>query len=153
MVERVVNNGSLFLEWILGVNRISTSTSKTTANNGSNDDTNENTSTDGGGDGSGAGEEARTCLYIVSASLVCALILVTGSALVVVIVIIVVVVLVVVGISSDARSLYVSIGVLAVIEQASFGVIADLDVVLATKCGIASVNSTIVAVIAVNRCV
>jgi sugar phosphate isomerase/epimerase len=34
-----------------------------------------------------------------------------------------------------------------VVEQAKFGVIADLDVVLATKCGIASVNSTIVTVI------
>jgi len=137
VVQRVVNDRSLLLEWILGVNGISTSSGETKANNNSNDDTYENSSTDGGNDSSGALEEAGTVLNVVSASLICAHILIarTGGG---------------VGgrsSSSNARLSRVSIRVGRVVEQAKLGEIADLDVVLATKSGIASVNSTIVTVI------
>jgi len=85
-------------------------------------------------------------LNVVAASLVCAHILIAGCR----------------GGSvggsrcdstSNAGCSGVSIRVARVVEQAKLGEIADLDIVLATKCGITSVNSTIVTVITAKGCV
>jgi len=144
VVERVVHNRSLLLERILGVNGVGTSSGETAANNGRNNNSDKNTSTDGGGDGGGAGEKVGTGLNVVSASVVCALELVTttnrGLGRVVRLV-------------SVTRITWFRVGLCRSfsVVQTEFGVFAGFGFVLASKCRIARVHGTIIVIIAVDR--
>jgi len=143
VVERVVHNRSLFLERILGVDGVGTSSGKTAANNCGDDNTNENSSSDCSGDGSGAGEKVGANLSVVATSVVCAFVLiasfVTGASVRIV------------NSAGDARFTWGAFGVTIIVVHACFGVLANFGQVFATCSGIARIIGTVVTVITVNR--
>jgi len=144
VVQRVVHNRSLFLERILGVDGVGTSSGKTAANNGGDDNTNENSSSDCGGDGSSAREKAGANLNVVVASVVCALVLIAS--------IVTAASVNRVNFVSDARRSWCAFGVgVSIVVHAELGVLANFGQVFATCSFIARIIGTIVTVITVKR--